>query len=258
MTAFYDKNRAKGLHIFNVLGQQTPEAEWRKTMTSNKVNFVATLFEGNNFDAYPAGAFPYTYVIGADGKVKFQGDRGTNLDWIPVVEKELPLVKHPFLGLRDVPKELDKAAGAYTAGKFGDAYKQAEELEGSDDEKVAAAARALTDKIDARIDYRKERVKLAKSERRYHHAIAILEELSGKAYKGLDVCEDAAEELKELKQDKDVKLELKAWDALEKTLAENEKAKSDVERKKNLLKFYEKNDGTAAAEEARRLAEAIS
>ena len=60
----------------------------------------------------------------------------------------------------------------------------------------------------------------------------------------------ARDELKSLKQDKEVKSELKAWDQLAKTLEANKKAKDDADRRKNLEKFIKKYEGTAAAEDA--------
>jgi hypothetical protein len=46
--------------------------------------------------------------------------------------------------------------------------------------------------------------------------------------------------------------------ALRARIEANEKAKSDADKKKNLIKFYEKYEGMAAAEEAKTLADALS
>lgn len=255
ITKFFDEHREKGLHIFNVLRKETPPEQIKGLIASQGINFTSTMFEGNDFEAYPSGAFPYTYVIGPDGKVKFQGDRATALKWMPVVETELKNVDYPFLGMRDVPDALDKAAKAYTESKFADAHEEAGEHLESEEEGVALKAAELRKKIDGRIARKQAAVEEAKSARRYHDAVRILEELSDKPYKGLEVYDKAGAELKELKKDKGVKTELKAWDALEKALEDNKKAKSRVDEKKNLIKVYEKHEGTAAAEEARRLAE---
>ena len=257
ITKFYDDNREKGLHIFNVLRKETPDEQIEALIASQGINFTSVRFEGSDFESYPSGAFPYTYVIGADGVVRFQGDRATDLAWIPVVERELKKVDYPFLGMRDVPPELDDAATAYVEAKYADAFEEAGKFLEHEDEEVAAAAVKLRTKVKTRIKRRREKIDAAKKERRYHDAVRILEELSDKSYKGMDVYGEAAAELKELKKDKEVKAELKAWEALEKALEQNEKAKSRADRKKNLIKVYEKYEGMAAAGEARRLAEKI-
>jgi aconitase B len=180
------------------------------------------------------------------------------LGWMKKVKSELKKVQYPFIGMTGVPKKLGKAAQHLSDGLPGKAHKEASKvIEKSDDEKLIEYAESMVEKIENRIDAKFDRVRVLKSMRRYHEAVELLEYLEGKACEGLETQEDAREELQEVKEDEDAQLELKAWKVLAKVKKSNEKAKSNADKKKNLSKFYEKNKGTAAAEEAQELAQAL-
>jgi hypothetical protein len=212
---------------------------------------------GSDFSKFPGGnGLPYAFVIGPDGKVAWQGREGYGAACV----KELDRIKYPGLGKLDVAPELVKSATQFGAGNYAaareDAMKVREKEAGN--EAVVGEADYIIKRVEDRVAGLRGKIDDAKGKRRYHEAVASLETLSGKAYKGMAESDAAAEELKELKKDKAVKEELKAWDALAKTVEANEKAKSDGDKKKNLIKFYEKYEGMAAAEEAKAMADAMS
>ena len=95
-----------------------------------------------------------------------------------------------------------------------------------------------------------------KGERRFDEATTYLEKLADH-FKGSEIGDKADEELKALKKDKDAKAESKARASLAKTLAANKKMKTKEDKLSALYKFYEKNEGTAAADDAKAMAEAI-
>ncbi len=252
---FYEENQESGLHIINILAFNTDSDVWKKFHEDKGVKFTRTYFEGNNFEGYTVPKrLPQMYVIGADGKVKFQGGASTGLSWAKAAAKELTKVEYPFIGMRDVPKKLGKAAQYLSDGLFGKAHAEASKIvEKSEDEALAEYAENIMDSIEDRIDAKFERIRILKSLRRYHEAVALLEYLAGDACKGMYAVEDAKEELKEIDDDKDAQLELKAWKALGKVLKKNENAKNKADQRKALAKFVEKNSDTAAAEEATTL-----
>lgn len=255
--ALWQKNKDRGLHIFLVESQGGTLEDLTKYAKDKKLSFPIAIRNSCDFGGYKGGnGLPYAFVVGPDGKVVWQGRDG----YAAVIQKELERIKYPGLGKLDVAPELVKAATQFGTGNYAAAREEAMKVKEkeADNETAVADADFIVKRVEARIAGLRGRIDDAKSRRRYHEAVAMLEELSGKAYKGMEESDKAAEELKELKKDKDVKAELKAWSDLAKVLEANEKAKSDVDRKKNLIKFVEKNEGMAAAEEAKALADAIS
>ncbi|MCC6466337.1 MAG: hypothetical protein IT463_13440 [Planctomycetes bacterium] len=205
-----------------------------------------------DFDGYKFGnGLPYAYVIGPDGKVAWQGPKG----YEAVIDEQLKRIKYPGLGKLEVAKDLEKAATEFGAGNIAKAREEAlkVKVKKGSDAAVAADADYIVARADARAAKLAEKVEAAKVARRYHEAVAILEQLSGKAYEGMEAATKAKADLEALKADKAVKAELKAWDALAKLQEANVKAKDDAVRREALLKFAEKNEGMAAAEEARKL-----
>ncbi|MDC1141503.1 hypothetical protein OAU50_00285 [Planctomycetota bacterium] len=223
------------------------------------MEFTSAFFGGNQFDDYPIeNRLPHTYVIGADGKVKLESPAAKALGWMKTAKDELKNVVYPFIGMKDVPKKLSKAAQYLSDDLPGKAHKAATAIaEKSDDETLVEYAESMVEKIEDRIDAKFDRVRILISLRRYHDAVAKLEYLAGDACDGLDTQEDAKDALQEIKDDDDAQLELKAWKAFAKVLKRNEKAKTKAEKKKNLATFFEKNKGTAAAEEAQATAKAL-
>lgn len=255
---FYNKNRNLGLHIINILALKTDSDVWKKFHEDNNIKFIGTYFEGNNFKGYPIpNVRPHMYVIGADGKVKFEGGAATGLSWIKTAAKELNKVEYPFIGMRDVPKKLAKAAQYLSDGMFGKAHLEATKIgEESEGEAIIEYAEKITDNIESRVDRRFERVRTLKSLRQYHKAIEILEYLAGDTCKGMDAQQDAKDELKEIEEDNDAQAELKAWAALAKVIKKTEK-KPNSEQRRALSEFGAENKGMAASDEAKEIVDAM-
>jgi hypothetical protein len=249
------KNKDAGLHVFLVESQGGTKESLEPWLQQKGITAPVVVGRGGFGNYQGGGGLPYAFVIGPDGKVAFQGSSG----YLGEVNKQLERIKYPGLGKLEVVSECTKAAEAFAKGDFAGAREQAVKAKekAGDKEDVIADADHIINRVDARAASLRKAIDDAKAKRRYHEAFAKLEELSGKAYKGMDASTAAADELKELKRDKDVSKELKAWNDLQKVVDGNEKLKSDADKQKALNKFYEKNEGTAAAEEAKKLAEGM-
>ncbi|MCB9895381.1 MAG: TlpA family protein disulfide reductase [Planctomycetes bacterium] len=252
--ALWNKYEGKGLHVFMSERQNSSEADIQKVYSSKGLTFPQVL-EGNMGGFPGVGTIPYAYVIGVDGKVVFEGHSGYGA----AIETEIEKIKYLGLGKNDVAPGLEKAATAFSAKDYAGAREEATKAKekSADNEAVVADADYIIGRVDAVIEKLLKRVEDTKAARRYHETVAALEELSGKEFKGMEVADKAKEDLKELKKDKDVKNELKAWDALAKTLEANDKAKSDDAKKANLEGFIRKYEGTAAAGDAQQMLGAI-
>ncbi|MHC4840178.1 MAG: peroxiredoxin family protein [Planctomycetota bacterium] len=253
--SFYEENKDRGLHIFLVNRQAATFTQMEEFAEKKGLTFAIPM-DSSGFSNFPGdGGLPYTYVIGPDGKVAFQG-RG---NYKAECSKQLDRIVYKGLGKLSVAKECKKAATEFSKGNFAKARAEAEKVKEKEanSETVVGDAEFIIARVDKKIDTLQAKVEAKKSARRYHEMVATLEVLSGKGFKGLDCSSKAADELKALKKDKEVKVELKAWDALAKVIAGNKKAKDSATKKKNLFKFYEKNEGTAAADEAKKMADKI-
>ena len=250
------KNKDAGLHVFLVESQNGTKEKLEPWLQQRGITAPVVIGRGGFGNYQGGGGLPYAFVIGPDGKVAFQGSSGYQGE----ITKQLERIKYPGLGKLEVVSECTKAAEAFAKGDFAGAREQAvkaKEKAGEEKPEVVADADHIINRVDARAAALRKQIDDAKAKRRYHEALAMLEELSGKGYKGMDVSTAAAEELKELKRDKDVGKEVKAWGDLQKVVESNEKMKSDADKQKALNKFYEKNEGTAAADEAKKLAEGM-
>lgn len=251
VNALWSKFEGKGLHIFMLERQGHSESEIR-TLYTNRGLKMPQVLEGE-FGGYPGvGSIPYAYVIGVDGKVIWEGNSG----YVGVIDEEIKKIKYLGLGKQDVHKDLEKSAAAFGAGEFGKAREEALKAREKNSE-VAEDADYIIARVDAKAATLRKKADETKAARRYHETLKVLEELSGKGFKGMEAATAAAEEIKEMKKDKDIAKELKAWDALAKTIESNEKVKDAATRKTNLLNFVKKNEGMAAAEEAEKLAAEI-
>lgn len=252
--ALWNKFEGKGLHVF-MCERQGHNAEQIQQIYNSKGLTFPQVLEGNMGGFPGVGTIPYAYVIGVDGKVVFEGHSGYGA----AIETEIEKIKYLGLGKNDVAPGLEKAAAAFSAKDYAGARDEATKAKekSGDNEAVVADADYIIARVDEVIARLQKRVEDTKAARRYHETVAALEELSGKEFKGMEVADKAKEDLKELKKDKDVKNELKAWDALAKTVEANEKARSDDAKKANLEGFIKKYEGTAAAGDAQQMLGAI-
>ncbi|MCA8912441.1 MAG: TlpA family protein disulfide reductase [Planctomycetes bacterium] len=248
--ALWNKYEGKGLHVFMCERQNHSQEEIQKIYTSKGLTFPQVI-EGNMGGFPGVGRIPYAYVIGVDGKVQFEGSSG----YAAVIEKEIEKINYLGLGKNDVAPGLEKAATAFSQKDYGKAREEAlkEKEKNADNEALVADADYIIGKVDGLVEALFKQVEDAKAIRRYHDAVAILERLSGKEFKGLEAADKAKDDLKELKKDKQVKEELKAWDAFDKTVEANERTDNVDSKRANLEKFIKKYEDTAAAADAAKL-----
>ncbi|MDC1141501.1 TlpA disulfide reductase family protein [Planctomycetota bacterium] len=253
--SFYEANKERGLHVFLVNSQGGTIDELSEYASKRGLTFPIPMDRGG-FNNFPGdGGLPYAYVIGPDGKIAFQGRGNYKAEAL----KQLDRIVYKGLGKLSVAKECTKAATEFGKGNFGKARTEALKVKEKDADSETAVGDAdfIIDRIDGKVKSLQAKVEAKKESRRYHEAVATLELLSSKAFKGLECYDTAATELKALKKDKEIKAELKAWDAFAKVLESNKKAKDSATKKKNLFKFYEKNEGMAAADEAKAMADSM-
>ena len=254
---FYQEFKDTAFSMFLIQAQEFTKDEIVKYAADRGLNFPIPQRLDCNFVGYDQNGrvtLPYAYVISPEGKVVFQGKTGYEAE----VRKQIARIKYPKLKRLDVAAPVVAAATAFEKGEYVQAREQALKAREANPESSEAVADAdeVVFAVDAHLSRMREKIDAAKEARRYHDAIRWLEELQGKPYKGLPGCDTKAE-VTELKADKAVKAELKAWDALAKTLEENKKAKDNQTQKTALGKFAKKHEGTAAADEAIKLAEAL-
>lgn len=253
--ALWNKFEGKGLHVFMCERQNHSEAEIQKIYTGKGLTFPQVI-EGNMGGFPGIGRIPYAYVIGVDGTVVFEGSTGYGA----AIETEIEKINYLGLGKNDVAPGLEKAATAFSQKDYSKAREEAtkQKESNSDDEALVADADYIINKVDALVARLFAEMDTAKEKRRYHKAVAILERLAGKEFKGLEAADKAGDDLKELKKDKQVKEELKAWDAFGKTIEANGKTDNTDAQRANLEKFIKKYDGTAAAADAARALESLA
>ena len=158
----WEENKDKGLHIIHVESQGHTDAEVRAFCKKNGVTFPNST-NRSSFSAFPGdNGLPYAYVIGVDGKVKFQG-RG---DYKSVIHAELAKIRYPGLGKLSVEKDIHKAATLFGAKNFAKAISEAEKQLGKLEESESAAiadAKFVIERAHKVADRHQKRIEEAKS-----------------------------------------------------------------------------------------------
>ncbi len=252
--ALWNKYEGKGLHVFMLERQGHTEAQIAQVYQGRGLTFPQVI-EGS-FPYNGVGTIPYAYVIGVDGNVIFEGHKG----YAGVIDEEIKKVKYLGLGKPEVAKDLEKSAVAFSTGEYAKAREEALKAKEKkpEDAAVVADAEYIIAKVEAKATALRTQIDADKAAKRYHLAVKGLETLSGKAFKGMEVADTAAAELKEIKADKAIKEELKAWDALTKLQDSQKKITDNAAKKRALEDFARKNDGMAAASEATAQAAKLS
>ena len=244
----WEENKDKGLHIIHVESQGHTDAEVRAFCKKNGVTFPNST-NRSSFSAFPGdNGLPYAYVIGVDGKVKFQG-RG---DYKSVIHAELAKIRYPGLGKLSVEKDIHKAATLFGAKNFAKAISEAEKQLGKLEESESAAiadAKFVIERAHKVADRHQKRIEEAKSARDYDIALNQLAFVA-KAFKGLEVGDKASDERKSLSKDSAVKKELKAFGKLAGLNKKLEKERDPAKKREALQAFAKSFDGTRAAERA--------
>ncbi|MCF6227513.1 MAG: TlpA family protein disulfide reductase, partial [Planctomycetes bacterium] len=231
---FYEANKDRGLHVFLVNAQAEPKGGMQKFADDRGLTFPIPMARGG-FDNYPVSGLPTVYVIGPDGKIVSDSRKG----YMAECTKQLDRIKYLGLGKLDVVKDCVKAATEFSKGNFAKAKATAEKVKEkkADDEATVADAEYIIDRVNKMAEGLQAKAEVKKEERRYHEMVAILEQIAGKGFKGMECADDAAEQLKAIKKDKAIGTEIKAWNALAKVVEANKKAKDAATKKKNLFKF---------------------
>ncbi|MCA8914863.1 MAG: hypothetical protein KDB90_05585 [Planctomycetes bacterium] len=249
----YKKYREKGVHYFALEGDGLTMPENQAFAGEWGYSFPIVTLADSKLSGYDVVTMPSTFVINAFGRVVFQGDG----DYEKYIEASLKDAPYPYLAKNKVASECEKAAEAFAKGDYTTARTLANELlAGEPAEEVAADASHIVGRCEAFAKLWRDEADAAKADGRYEDALSAVENLATH-FKGEELGDKAGDEAKELKKDKDAKAEIKARKDLAKVLAANKKLKTKEDKLSALYKFYEKNEGTAAASDAKAMAEAI-
>lgn len=216
-------------------------------------SFPIVTLADSELSNYDAVTMPALYVINAYGRVVFQG----NGDYEKFIEGSLKDVAYPYLGKTKVAEGCEKAAEAFGKRDYTKARDLANALLAAEPaEDVATDAKYIVERCDALEQQWRTEADDSRTSGRFEETLKALDRLADH-FKGSESGTKASDEAKELKKDKEAKAELKARKDLAKVLAGNKKLRAKDDKLKTLYKFYEGNQGTAAAEDAKAMAEAI-
>ena len=253
LQGLWNEYGGKGLNMFLLESQGTGEDKLKAFL---KAKGITAPVQMGGLSGYPGnGGLPFAYVIGVDGKVVMEG-RG---DYHAVIKAEMAKIKYPGLGKLDVAKGLEKAAGNFVAKAYNKAIDDCNSvIEKGKDEAAVADAKFIIERCNAEGAKLRARIDAAKGEKRYLDAFADLETLSS-GFKGMEIGDAAATELKELKKDKEVKKEVDAANGLIKLRENVAKMKTKTEKATALRNFAKQkaNDGTRAADDAKAEADRV-
>jgi len=249
----FDSYKDKGVHFFAVEGDGLSMRENQAFAGEWGYSFPIVTLADSKLSGYDMVTMPAMYVINSFGRVVYQGSG----DYEKYIDAALKDVKYPCLGQQKVAPECEKAAEAFGKGDYTKAKQLANELLAAEPaENIAADAKMIVDRCEALGKLWRGEADAAREAGRYEEAINTLNLLAAR-FKGEELGDNAATEAKELAKEPAAKAELKARKDLAKTLAANKKLKTKEDKLTALYKFYEKNKGTAAAEDAKAMSEAI-
>ena len=198
--------------------------------------------------AYGDGTGPRAVLLGADGKVGWEGEPGRLTD--DVIAKHLKKAKS--FHLRSVEAEAKSMAAAFRKGQLAKARDLAGERSG-DIEYVSA-------RIDAQLAYWRRQVERSLAAGDPAEALDCLKRIE-RHFAGTEEAAAAVDRLKELKADRSVLKEATAADNYVRLREELLRAKGRQKKIDALVKkaerFVERFAGTKGAERAARLVEAI-
>ncbi len=199
-------NAAKkpGIHVVSLYRHLHAFADLEAAVKKHKITWPIAL--DSFFPAgYEAPNVPKFWVVGPDGKVKFVGESG----YEKTLNAEQAKVKFPGLNKTTLNKALEPAARLFAQGKYAQAHEAATKVyDSTDDEAVEQDAEYLVKRIEDRMKALIARAEATEADAEFEIAMRCWEEL-GK-FKGLDDAEQAADRLKALKDDADIKKEVAA------------------------------------------------
>jgi len=255
---YHDKWKGMGLSIWTIHRldfEKFPQIDImaRSTGWTFPICMGGFYDDKNDFFGYKDGKSFRACVVGSEGKVVWYGkDDG----WKAVLEAEMAKLVYPNLGKNIVAEGAEGPAKKIAKREFGKALAEAEKmLAGTLPDAVKAdvelAAKVANDLATARLD----RVKAWKEDKRYDLVIETLTRMETE-FKGHKLGDDAKEELKALKKDKDIKREIGVYENLAKLI--DKEGKGDPVSFRNALEQFAKaNPGTRAAGVAESMAQRI-
>ncbi|MCZ6602474.1 MAG: hypothetical protein O6952_05665, partial [Planctomycetota bacterium] len=209
-----------------------------------------------DFTGYPGGnGLPYAFLVGVDGKVIWQGRHG----YEQVIAEEIKKVRYAGLGKTEVAPDLKKSAKLFSTRKYSRAIKEARKrlevanAEGGD-VSVIPDAEYIIERANRVGERMMDSAETAKADREYGRAIGTLKRIL-KQFKGLPIAEEAEVEVARLKQDREIKKQLRAEKNLVALMEAIKKAPTKEKQAAMLRAFAKKFDGMKAAEKALRSAE---
>ncbi|HRJ77520.1 MAG: Thiol-disulfide oxidoreductase ResA [Planctomycetes bacterium] len=250
VNALWGKYGGKGLHVFMLERQSGTDDKIRQIYAPG---YKMPQVKEGNFPYPGAGSIPYAYVIGVDGTVIYEGHSG----YVSVIDEEVKKIKYMGLGKPDVAKGVEKAAQAFVDKQYAKAIEEANKvIEKNSSEAAVTDAKFVIDRCNAMGQKLRQAADAAKAEKRYLDAFTALETLAN-GFKGTELGDTAAAEIKELKKDKEVKREVDAANNLAKVIDGLKTVKTKADKVKTLRDFAKKNDGTRAAQDASAKADEI-
>lgn len=245
----------KSLMIFAI--HRLKDTEWlvRSHLRSKNITFPCCMGyfydDKNDFGAYAGGDGKFSCcVIGLDQKVAYWNTKGSPA---AAAEKLLKAVEYQGLERQEIAPSAKTAASAFSSRKFGRALNQAQhiidgeykEQEIEDAEYIKDCAQTIADERQSRIDEAKEEGRLDILQANYT-ALRL-------EFVGHEIGDNAKQALKDLKKDKKLKKELKAFEQLTKLLKRNE-TKEPVTQANGLRALATAFRNTKAAQVAKKLA----
>ncbi|MBK8208241.1 MAG: hypothetical protein IPK87_15800 [Planctomycetes bacterium] len=241
-----EKYRERGFEVIASTNEDPAKVdEW---LGKNPLNYgVVSKAPGVSAYVKMGQGVPRGWVISADGKIAFTGKpadiTGAMVEtWL----KDCPASKIE----RQLNRELAAAVKHYNAGKYGKALLEAMKHESSENDRVAADAKFVADKVRKAIDWRKEEATRLREAGRLSALVTLFEQDS-KAYDGLGYADECAAEAKVLKATPEYKT-CKAADEMLARITSTKDLKGDA-LLRELDRVIEKYPDTPAGRDAAAL-----
>ncbi len=251
LVQLHEEKKDKGLNIIALTNNDRGTLE--KFVAEKGITYPIAIGGGG---AYGVSGIPHAYLIGADGKVVWEGNpSGANLD--AMIDAELEKVR--FFPEADYSKRFNGALSACQKKDWTKALKEADKIaadEKRSTEEDIANATALRAYIEGLAADLLEEAKGAAETNDYFAAARAFGALE-KQFEGLEASEEAEKTLKAWKKDKAIKKALKAGQLLEQGRA-LEKAKNFKGAMGAYMKAVKEGKDTIYEQPAKDAAQALS
>ncbi len=199
MNELQTKFGKKGLSIVGVTNE--PSSKVKSFIDQKGINYVIAI---GNASGYSSRGIPASWLVGSDGKVLWQGHpAGLRAEQIEEALKSVRLGPH-----FELPSDLKKAEILLNAKKYSSGVKELERyIKRPKKPESAEKAQAALATLRA---YGKSELELVEKkvvEGQFHVVLTKLTDLE-KSFKGLETGKTAKARLRELKKDKELKLEM--------------------------------------------------